>query len=50
MASRFVKKEQARWEKWDEVRWPLAKREVRRGQEKVGICVGAGMEVVVPDG
>ena len=47
---RSVKKEQARWEKWDGVRWPLVKREARREQENGGVWVDAGMEVVVEEG
>ena len=45
VALRSVKKEQARWEKWDGVRWPLVKSDVRREQEKGGVWLDAGTEV-----
>lgn len=51
-ALRFVKKEQARWEKWGGVRGrgPLVKRDTRRGQEKGGVWVDAGTVVGMVDG
>ncbi len=50
VALRSVKKEQARWEKWDGVRWPLVKRDVRREQEKGGVWAEAGTEVGMVEG
>lgn len=44
-ALRSVKKEQARWEKWDGVRRPLVKSDVRREQEKGGVWVDAGTKL-----
>ena len=50
VAVRSVKKEQARWEKWDGVRWPWVKSDVRREQENGGVWVEAGMDVAMLEG
>lgn len=50
MAFRCVKEEQARWEKWEGVRWPFVKRAARREQEKGGVWVEAGMKVGMEEG
>lgn len=49
-AFRSVKKEQARWEKWEGVRGPLVKSDVRREQEKGGVWVDAGTVVGMVEG
>ena len=45
-----MKKEQARWEKWEGVRGPLVKSDVRREQEKGGVWVDAGTVVGMVEG
>ena len=39
---------EVRCEEWNGVRWPMAKSDVRREQEKAGVWVDAGTEIPIP--